>query len=170
MNDRGFIFVHVLIFSVVGLFGVVALLLPEDKYTWMLEHMFVVGKGSGIGRGLQRRLAGIILALMGFFAVRGDLHSIYWPRAGEQPPRAPNPTLVEINAKWLPFMLGLLAVSFGFFVAFNPEPLLQWTQRKLFPGVQASEGILWTSRIALRVIGALMVYASTDLFGLWLRH
>ena len=63
--------------------------------------------------------------------------------------------------------MGLLLVSFGFWVAFNPEWLVQWSQRTLFPERRMSRDTLRTWNITLRVMGALMIYASKDLFMFW---
>jgi hypothetical protein len=136
----------------------------------MRERLFLVGKGSEVGNGLQRRLVGFAFVLFGFFALVGGFGSVYTPEPSGHPRSAPNPLLRAINPEWLPLMLGLLIVSVGFFVAFNPELLLEWSLRTLFPERRMPEAFLRTCRITLRVMGVLMIYASQDLFRLWLKH
>jgi uncharacterized membrane protein YedE/YeeE len=170
MNDRAFVFAQALIFSFFILVGLLALLLPQDKYSRMLERLFLVGKGSEVGKGLQRRLVGFAFVLFGFFALVGGFGSVYTPEPSGHPRSAPNPLLRAINPEWLPLVLGLLVVGVGFFVAFNPELLLEWSLRTLFPERRMPEGFLRTCRITLRVAGVVMIYASQDLFKLWLKR
>jgi len=170
MGDRALAIAQALVFSFFILVGLLALLVPQDKYSRTLERLRLVGKGSEVGKGLQRRLVGLVFVLFGFFGLAGGLRSIREPEASGQPPRAPNPPPRQINPEWLPFVLGLFVVSLGFFVAFNPELLIQWSERTLFPGRRIPERVLRTWSIALRIMGVLMIYASQDLFKLWLRH
>ena len=170
MNNHAFVFLQDLIFSFFIVVGFLGLLLPQGMYSRVLEGLCLVGKSSKIARGLQRRFVGLAFALFGFFALKGNLQSNYGSEPGANPTSTPRPHVAQINPEWLPFVAGLLVVSFGFWVAFNPEWLVQWSQRTLFPERRMSEGTLRTWKITLRVAGALMVYASKDLFMFWLRH
>jgi hypothetical protein len=170
MNARAIVFVQDSILSVTILVGLLALLLPQDKYSWMLGRLCLVGKGSEVGKGVQRRLVGLAFVLFGFFALVGGFPSTYGPEPSGQPPSAPNPLLKAVNPEWLPLALGLLVVSVGFFVAFNPELLVEWSLRTLFPERRMPEGFSRTCRITLRVAGVVMIYASQDLFKLWLKR
>ncbi len=170
MDHRAFVFVQPLLFSLFTLVGLLALILPQDKYSTMLERLLLVGKGSHVGKGLQRRLVGLVFALFGFFGLMGYLRPVHVPEPSGQPPGAPNPLLKVVSPDWLPLVLGLLVVSVGFFVALNPEPLVEWSLRTLFPERRMPESYVRTCRITLRVMGVVMIYASQDLFKLWLRH
>jgi hypothetical protein len=169
MNDSTFLLAHILLFSVFIVAGGLALLLPDDKYRWLLAHVLSPGALGRTGNGLQRRAAGLALALMGLYAVVRDVLGIYnrAPEAGGHSSRGP---ATAANVDWLPFLLGLLVVGIGFFVAFNPDPVMRWCQRELFPDREISRGTLITWRAALRVTGALLVYSSLGLFRLWLKH
>jgi hypothetical protein len=102
---------------------------------------------------------------MGFFFVKTAISTIHNPMPGAQPHRPG-----DVTSKWLPFGIGLVIALGGLYVLINPEPLVQWTLERLFSERRVSGGTLRTWRVALRVMGALMIYSSTDLFRLCLRR
>ena len=170
MNDWTFIFAHILIFAVFTVVGLLALLLPQENYSRMLGCLWPVSASNSNGKGIQRRMVGLILTIMGILALRGDMLSIYSPKHPGQSSVTPNPAFAGINPSWFPFVMGLLLLSAGFFVAFNPAPVVSWSQQRLFPERRIPEGTLQVWRLALRVMGALMVYSSSDLFQIWLKR
>ena len=165
MKDWTFILAHGLVSWLFLLVGLLALLLSEKNYSRMLGRFLPPGRASG----LQRRLVGLVLALMGFFGAKADLLSIYSSRLPRQAQGAATPTSAG-HLSWSPFVLGLLVVGAGFFVAMNPEVLVRWSQQHLFPDRQMPEGVVRTWRLVLRATGALMIYSSGHLFKLWMSH
>lgn len=157
------------VLSIVAIVGLFALTLPDDKYSRMLERAALVGKGNTIAGGAQRRLIGVALILFGAFGLSGQ-----FPPARETAQTAPAPNalnaLTGSGADLLPLLLGLLVVGAGFFVAFNPELLMRWSLRKLFPNREIPAGYLRTCEIALRIAGAAIIYASKDLLMMYGRR
>lgn len=170
MNERTFLLVHSLIFLVFFVVGVLALSLPQGTYARAIGRFWPAAIPAKKGLGLQRRLVGLVLALMGLFGLMPDIARVNHPKLGARAPWIANGGFQGTNPSWLPLVLGLLVVAGGFFVAMNPGPVVQWSQRRLFPERQLSEGTLRTCRLVLRAAGVLMVYSSLGLFEIWLRR
>jgi hypothetical protein len=166
LSDRAFDFVQALIFVLFMGVGLLALVFPEDKYRSTVGRWWAIDKRT-TGKGLQRRIAGLVFLTFGTFALVSQLSSTY-SRKGAQGQATPvNP--LPIGYSWLPFVLGVLAVTGGSFVALNPEVLVRWSQRRLFPEQELSEQTIRTWRFALRAMGILMIYGSGELFKAWAR-
>ena len=162
--DWGFIIPFVLVSSVFTLVGLLVLLLPAERYQAAVGRIWAVRRPKTRGQDLQRRLVGLLVSLFGFLALRSNF-------SGESSPRATGQTAPPfgwIDSPWLPFVLGLLVAGFGFFITFKPDPLIRWSQRRLFPERQIPESTLQVWRVGIRILGAVLVYSSADLFKLWL--
>lgn len=169
LNDWIFLFAHALILSVFFLAGVLATVLPQETYARIVGRFLPLGKRPRTGLAVQRRLAGLVLAFMGLYALRADFSSVNRPGAASHAHAIAKASGGGISLHWLPFVMGLVIVSAGFFVAMNPEVLLRWCERTLFPESEIAESVLRTWRLVFRVAGALMVLSSTGLFTLWVR-
>jgi hypothetical protein len=80
VTDRLFTLIYLLVSSAFTLAGLLALILPAKKYS-ALGRLWLVGRPQTRGQDLQRRLAGLLIALMGGFAVKGAVSTIFNPSA-----------------------------------------------------------------------------------------
>lgn len=117
--------------------GIVAVLLPPEKYNILLKQFGVTGPAA---RGKNRRGAGVVLILMGMLFLS---------------------SIKVVN--WLAFGLGVGVLCFGIFILIWPS-LLSWFSDRFFQQESVPDRKLRIWNIVMRVMGAVMIYASTDLF------
>ena len=161
-----------LAFAVVFLLmGVLALVLPDGAYARLLQWWSGISANSELSiasrdRGWidsPRRLAGLVIALMGAGFLTGALKSILKPT----PISAPAQTPVEgpsAERLWYGYVLGVVIFLFGLYSLLQPERILNWSVSRLPFTTKPSDGTLRVWILGVRVMGALMMYASLSLF------
>jgi hypothetical protein len=124
--------------------GIAAILLPPEKYSILMKQIGITGSSV---HGKARRVAGAALALIGIVFIS---------------------QIRVVN--WLAFALGAGVLFCGIFVLIWPRPLLSWFSSRLFQQNAIPDHRLRVWNIAIRAMGAAMMYASTDLFRVSMGH
>ena len=155
--------------AVFTLAGLLALFLSPGKYSEILGRLWAVGRPRTAGQDLQRRLTGLIIALIGAFFFKGAISLLDNSMSHGQLAEA-HVSPRDLGSGWLPLGLGLAISLSGLYVLVNPLPVVRWSTRGLLAGRPIGDGTLRVWGVALRLMGALMIYGSIDLFRLWLRH
>jgi len=169
VNDRGFLAAYLLWSFAFTFAGLLALILPAEKYSELLGRLGAVRPPVTRRPDFQRRAVGLALAVMGAFCLKSALSATYSPSRGARPPEALPPASGNVGSAWLSFGIGAAISIAGLYLLIDPRPLVRWSQR-LFPGRQIPERALRIWRFAFRLMGALMIYSSVDLFRLWMRR
>jgi hypothetical protein len=166
LSDYGFHILQGLIFTGFVLLGLLLLLMPQEKYLATVGRFLPVGK-PGVAREIQRRVLGVILAVFGGIELASDLSATYTLMTASPSAGPTGSQFRQIGVGWLPLAAGAVLVSAGCFIAFNPQVLVRWSQRRLFPDRQIAENAVRSWSLGLRVMGVLMVASSESLFRLW---
>jgi hypothetical protein len=169
LKDWAFTLAYLLGSSAFMVTGLLAVLLPPERYHRIFGRLWPVRRPGTRGQDLQRRLVGLVLALLGASGVKAAFSTVYSliPRTRPQGLEAPPG---NVTSSWLPLGVGLAISLGGLYLLVNPGPLVRWSQRRLFPERQVPEVALRIWRVAFRLMGALMMYSSADLFRLGLRR
>lgn len=88
---------------------------------------------------------------------------------GSTPDRQPAVTN-DITLAWFAFALGVAISLGGIYITIDPEPLVRWSERLASAARRNSRDAARNWRIGFRVMGALMIYSSIDLFKIWLKR
>jgi len=168
MSRLEFSFVYLVIAALFTLVGLAAVVLPPRRYQEIFGRLWPISSTGSRSNSLQRRMAGLVIAVMGAVGIKAAIVALRGPRVGQQPGSSPGYAPQAISG-WFPLGVGLAVCLGGLYLLIFPGQLVTWSQHKLFSGRVISERTLRIWGLAIRVTGALMIYASVDLFSLGLK-
>ncbi len=117
------------------------------------------------GLDLQRRLAGLGMALGGFFLAAIAISFLLHPAPAQQGLTQP---VEQVAPDWHSFGVGLVAFVGGLYVLIKPQRIVHWSARRM-PHLVVPESTLRTWGLLVRVMGAMAIVGGIVALRAWLK-